>query len=54
MTDRLADIEQALLARWPESRLDPTLSRISALMDRLGNPQHRVPVRWSKIGRAHV
>ncbi|WP_427152799.1 bifunctional tetrahydrofolate synthase/dihydrofolate synthase [Streptomyces sp. TRM70308] len=35
----LRDVEQALLDRWPETRLDPTLDRVRALMDLLGEPQ---------------
>jgi dihydrofolate synthase/folylpolyglutamate synthase len=41
---RLARVEQALLARWPESRLEPSLTRISALVDLLGSPQRAFPV----------
>ncbi|QNN53400.1 bifunctional folylpolyglutamate synthase/dihydrofolate synthase [Nocardioides mesophilus] len=53
MTDSLApshpastyrEVEQALLARWPEHRLDPTLDRIVALTDLLGDPQRAYPV----------
>jgi dihydrofolate synthase/folylpolyglutamate synthase len=36
----LARVEQALLARWPENRLEPSLARITALVDLLGSP-HR-------------
>jgi dihydrofolate synthase/folylpolyglutamate synthase len=39
-----ADVESALLARWPETRLDPTLARIKALVDLLGDPQTAYPV----------
>jgi dihydrofolate synthase / folylpolyglutamate synthase len=39
-----ADVERALLARWPETRLDPTLARIKALTDLLGDPQTAYPV----------
>ncbi len=39
-----AQVERALLARWPESRLDPTLERIAALAELLGDPQHAYPV----------
>jgi dihydrofolate synthase/folylpolyglutamate synthase len=39
-----AAAEQALLARWPETRLDPTLDRIAALTELLGDPQHAYPV----------
>lgn len=38
------DVEQSLLGRWPESRLDPTLDRIAALMRLIGDPQESVPV----------
>jgi dihydrofolate synthase/folylpolyglutamate synthase len=41
---RLAEVEQALLERWPESRLEPSLTRISALVDLLGSPQRAMPV----------
>ena len=40
----LARVEQALLARWPENRLEPSLTRISALVDLLGSPQRAMPV----------
>ena len=36
-------IEKALLARWPENRIAPTLERIAALMDILGSPQLTYP-----------
>ena len=36
---RVDAIEQALLARWPETRISPTLDRIAALTDILGSPQ---------------
>lgn len=36
--------EQALLARWPESRVAPALSRIERLMTLLGDPQGAYPV----------
>ena len=41
--DKLNFIEQALLARWPENRIAPTLERISALVDMLGSPQLTYP-----------
>ena len=37
--DQLSQVEAALLKRWPESRIEPTLDRISALLDALGSPQ---------------
>jgi len=40
----LVRVEQALLARWPESRLEPSLTRISALVDLLGSPHRAFPV----------
>ena len=40
---RVDAIEKALLARWPETRIAPTLERISALMDILGSPQLTYP-----------
>ncbi len=39
-----AAAERALLARWPETRLDPSLDRIQALTELLGDPQHSYPV----------
>ncbi len=40
---RIDAIEKALLARWPETRIAPTLDRISALVDILGSPQLTYP-----------
>ena len=40
---RVEAIEQALLARWPETRISPTLDRIAALTDILGSPQLTYP-----------
>ncbi len=39
-----AEVEDALLSRWPESRLDPTLDRIEAFTEFLGEPQRTYPV----------
>ncbi len=39
-----AEVEQALLSRWPETRLEPSLDRIEALTVLLGDPQHAYPV----------
>src|SRR5690242_2323689 len=33
------EVEAALLGRWPESRLEPSLDRIQALVELLGDPQ---------------
>ena len=40
---RLDAIEKALLNRWPETRIAPTLERIAALADALGSPQLSYP-----------
>jgi dihydrofolate synthase/folylpolyglutamate synthase len=40
---RIDAIELALLARWPETRIEPTLERIAALVDILGSPQLTYP-----------
>ncbi|HET6166342.1 MAG TPA: folylpolyglutamate synthase/dihydrofolate synthase family protein [Marmoricola sp.] len=39
-----AEVEDALLSRWPESRLDPTLDRVEAFTELLGEPQRAYPV----------
>ena len=36
-------IETALMKRWPESKIEPSLDRISALVDALGSPQLSYP-----------
>lgn len=38
------EVEALLLARWPETKLDPSLERIGALCDLLGQPQRAYPV----------
>jgi dihydrofolate synthase/folylpolyglutamate synthase len=40
---RIDAIEKALLGRWPENRIAPTLERIAALVDILGSPQLTYP-----------
>ncbi|MGI8418980.1 MAG: bifunctional folylpolyglutamate synthase/dihydrofolate synthase [Nakamurella sp.] len=40
----LRTVEAILDQRWPETRIDPTLDRIQALLDLLGNPQNAYPV----------
>jgi dihydrofolate synthase / folylpolyglutamate synthase len=42
--DGFARVQAELRDRWPESRLDPSLDRIRALVDLLGDPQHSFPV----------
>src|SRR3954453_16773407 len=47
-TPRLAEtfdeVEDALLSRWPETKLEPSLDRIRAFVDLLGDPQTSYPV----------
>jgi dihydrofolate synthase/folylpolyglutamate synthase len=40
----LARVEKELLARWPENRLEPSLTRIHALVDLLGHPEQAMPI----------
>ena len=44
MRPTYAEVERALLGRWPETKLEPSLDRIRALMDLLGEPQRAYPV----------
>ena len=39
-----AELTAELTSRWPEHRVAPSLNRISALMELLGDPQHAYPV----------
>ncbi|CAN5674651.1 folylpolyglutamate synthase/dihydrofolate synthase family protein [soil metagenome] len=39
-----AEAERALLSRWPETRLEPSLDRIEAFVEVLGEPQRTYPV----------
>jgi dihydrofolate synthase / folylpolyglutamate synthase len=41
--EKIAAIEQALIKRWPENKIEPTLDRITALTDLLGSPQLSYP-----------
>ncbi len=47
-TPRLAttfdEVEDALLSRWPETKLEPSLDRILAFTELLGDPQRSYPV----------
>ena len=47
-TPRLAEtfeeVEDALLSRWPETKLEPSLDRIRAFTEVLGDPQRSYPV----------
>ena len=42
--DDLRQVEAELNTRWPESKIEPTLTRIAALADLLGDPQKTYPV----------
>ena len=42
-TAALLQVEHLLDQRWPETKIEPSLSRISALMDLLGSPQRAYP-----------
>ncbi|HCB07504.1 MAG TPA: dihydrofolate synthase [Nocardioides bacterium] len=44
LAETYAEAEDALLSRWPETKLDPSLDRITALLDVLGDPQTAYPV----------
>jgi dihydrofolate synthase / folylpolyglutamate synthase len=39
-----AEAEDALLSRWPETKLEPSLDRIEAFVELLGDPQKTYPV----------
>jgi dihydrofolate synthase / folylpolyglutamate synthase len=39
-----AELQAELLGRWPESAIDPSLSRINSIMDLAGEPQLAYPV----------
>jgi dihydrofolate synthase/folylpolyglutamate synthase len=43
VNSKIEEIEKALLNRWPETRINPTLERISLLADLLGSPQLSYP-----------
>lgn len=38
------EVQRLLLDRWPETKLEPSLDRITAVLDLLGNPQDAAPV----------
>ncbi|MGZ4450960.1 MAG: bifunctional folylpolyglutamate synthase/dihydrofolate synthase, partial [Nocardioides sp.] len=44
LAETFAEVEDALLSRWPESRLEPSLDRIEAFAELLGDPQRSYPV----------
>lgn len=39
LSQTYAEVEDALLSRWPETRLEPSLDRIAAFTELLGDPQ---------------
>lgn len=39
LAETIAEVEDALLSRWPETRLEPSLDRILAFTELLGDPQ---------------
>ena len=44
LAETFAEVEDALLSRWPETKLDPSLDRIRAFAEILGDPQTNYPV----------
>ncbi len=44
LAETYAEVEDALLSRWPETRLEPSLDRIQAFTELLGDPQASYPV----------
>lgn len=44
LAETYAEVEDALLSRWPETRIDPTLDRIRDFLALLGDPQDGYPV----------
>jgi dihydrofolate synthase/folylpolyglutamate synthase len=44
LAETFAEVEDALLSRWPETRLEPSLDRIEAFTELLGDPQRTYQV----------
>lgn len=44
LAETFEEVEDALLSRWPETRLEPSLDRIQAFTEVLGDPQRSYPV----------
>ena len=44
LLDEFRAVETELNARWPETKIDPTLDRVAALLDLLGDPQAAYPI----------
>ena len=44
LQEQFEEVEHELLERWPETKMDPTLARVRALTELLGDPQKAYPV----------
>src|SRR3954451_9018479 len=44
LAETFEEAEDALLSRWPETRMEPSLDRIRAFTEVLGDPQRTYPV----------
>jgi dihydrofolate synthase / folylpolyglutamate synthase len=44
LAETFAEVEDALLSRWPETKLEPSLDRIRAFVELLGDPERAYPV----------
>jgi dihydrofolate synthase/folylpolyglutamate synthase len=44
LAETFDEVEDALLSRWPETRMEPSLDRIRAFTELLGDPQRAYPV----------
>lgn len=44
MNPTFAEVEAALLSRWPETRLEPSLDRIRTIIELMGEPQNAAPL----------
>ncbi len=44
LAETFEEVEDALLSRWPETRMEPSLDRIRAFTELLGDPQRTYPV----------
>lgn len=44
LAETFEEVEDALLSRWPETKLEPSLDRIQAFTELLGDPQRAYPV----------
>jgi dihydrofolate synthase/folylpolyglutamate synthase len=44
LAETITEVDDALQSRWPETRLEPSLDRIRAFIELLGDPQQAYPV----------